>query len=178
MKAGQRILLIAYSLLVIAITVLFSLVVCGSFGSQNVLSFINTVNNNLLLSVSIWIIAVGVIIASFAMMFLGTRNSAASAMIKSTENVNINISIDHINSIAAKVVKSIESVRDTKISTTVSDHGININVKIALMSNAVVPEITSQIQKSVKDHIENMIGLTVSSIPVLVDNSIVASNGK
>jgi len=57
-----------------------------------------------------------------------------------------------------------------------TEKGMVINVKIALMSETVVPEVTLQVQSVVKSQIESVVGLIVNAVPVMVDNSIVANN--
>ena len=80
MKAGQRIILVAYSLLVIAIVVLFALLVCGSFGVDNTIKFIKEVSDNVLYLAAIITIAVSLVVISFCMMFLCVRGQESSTL--------------------------------------------------------------------------------------------------
>jgi len=116
MKIGQRVLLVTYSLLVMAIVVLFALVVCGFLGTDTTVEFIKSISGNLLYTCSIIIIALALIVFSFCMMFLGTNKRENSTVIKSTDNGSIRISIDTVNTIAAKAVKGVAGVRDAKVN--------------------------------------------------------------
>lgn len=176
MKIGQRVLLVTYSLLVMAIVVLFALVVCGFLGTDTTVEFIKSISGNLLYTCSIIIIALALIVISFCMMFLGTNKRETSTVLKSTDNGSIRISIDTVNTIAAKAVKGVAGVRDARVNAANTEKGMVINVKIALMSETVVPEVTLQVQSVVKSQIESVVGLIVNAVPVMVDNSIVANN--
>ncbi len=177
MKAGQRLILIGYSLLVIAVIVVFSLILCGAFGIANTLELIQSIQNSTFYTIGVIAIAVVLFIFSVAIMFLCSgRHAVVSTIIRSTEHGNIRVSLDTIDSIVLKTVKSISSVRDAKINSVNTETGLVINIRVALMNNSVIPEITSDIQSTVKEHVESMVGLMVAGVPILVDNSIVQSN--
>jgi uncharacterized alkaline shock family protein YloU len=176
MKAGQRIILVAYSLLVIAIVVLFALLVCGSFGVDNTIKFIKEVSDNVLYLAAIITIAVSLVVISFCMMFLCVRGQESSTLIKATENGSIRISLDTVNAIAAKAVKSVPLVRDVRVKAVNTEKGMVVNVKIALMNDSVIPEVTMQVQNVIKSQAENIFGLAIAEVPILVDNSIVSNN--
>ena len=172
MKVGQRIILITYSLLVMAIVVLFAMLVCGFFGTDSTIEFIKSVSGNVIYVASVIIIALSLVIISFCMMF----SKESSTVVKATENGNIRISLETVNTIAAKAVKGIQPVRDVKVNAVSTENGMVINVKIALMNDSVIPEVTIQVQNVVKNQVENIVGLMVNEVPVLVDNSIVSNN--
>lgn len=176
MKVGQRIILITYSLLVMAIVVLFAMLVCGFFGTDSTIEFIKSVSGNVIYVASVIIIALSLVIISFCMMFLCTNSKESSTVVKATENGNIRISLETVNTIAAKAVKGIQPVRDVKVNAVSTEKGMVINVKIALMNDSVIPEVTIQVQNVVKNQVENIVGLMVNEVPVLVDNSIVSNN--
>lgn len=177
MKAGHRLILIGYSLLVIAIVVVFALILCGAFGLIGTIGLITAIQNSTFYTIGIIAVAAVLFVLSIAIMFLGAgKGSIASTIIKSTEHGNIRVSLDTIDSIALKTVKGLNSVRDAKINSINTETGLVINIRVALMNNAIIPDVTAEIQSVVKNHVESIVGLMVAGVPILVDNSIVQSN--
>lgn len=177
MKAGQRLILIGYSLLVIAVIAVFALILCGAFGSTGTIEFIAAIQGSTFYTICIIAVSIILFVLSIAIMFLGVgKGSIASTVIKSTEHGNIRVSLDTIDSIALKTAKGISFVRDARINSINTDAGLVINIRVALMNNAIIPDVTAEIQEVVKNHVESTVGLMVVGVPILVDNSIVQSN--
>lgn len=62
-----------------------------------------------------------------------------------------------------------------RVSTSVIADGVQVRIRAAVINEAVIPEVTSKVQQTVRDSIENMVGLHVTEVKVIVDNSITAA---
>ena len=49
-----------------------------------------------------------------------------------------------------------------------------MRIRAAVINEAVIPEVTANVQQTVRDNIENMVGLHVTEVKIIVDNSITA----
>lgn len=177
MKTSQRLLLVCYSLLMISVVAIFALLLCGVFGVDQTVSFIREINGSVFYTVCTVAVAIVLVVCSFVMMFIGTGKVApSSTVIKAAEYGNIRVAIDTINAVALKTVKTVEAVRDCRVNTSVLENGLCINVKVALLNDSIIPEVTQVIQNTVKERLEGIIGMQIVSVPILVDNSIVSQN--
>lgn len=174
MKVGQRIALIAFSLMMISITVVAALFMCGLFGTEAEAALISEINGSVFYTTCVAAAAVIVCIGCFAIMFLGAgRAQPDSTVIRNTENGCIRVSIDTINSIALRIAKANQTVRDCRVRTHVTEYGLEIHVKVALTNQTIIPQATAELQQSIKNEIESVVGLQVQNVPVLIDNSLV-----
>ena len=57
--------------------------------------------------------------------------------------------------------------------THVTEYGLEIHVKVALTNQTIIPQATAELQQSIKNEIESVVGLQVQNVPVLIDNSLV-----
>ena len=48
------------------------------------------------------------------------------------------------------------------------DGGVAISLKLVLLSDANVPEVTAELQKSLKEYIEGLTGIVVNDISIMV----------
>ena len=93
-------------------------------------------------------------------------------MAASTGEGGIYINIDTVSDLANKAVKKIEGVREVRVRTSVGNDGADIKVKVSMVPDAVIPEVSAAVQKSVKNDIETLCGIKVSKVTVQVDNSV------
>ena len=77
--------------------------------------------------------------------------------------------------LAVKYSRSVAGIRDVRVSTSVIADGVQVRIRAAVINEAVIPEVTSKVQQTVRDSIENMVGLHVTEVKVIVDNSITAA---
>ncbi len=176
MKIGERLLLIFMS-------VVFFLIV-ASIGacvwSETVLYYvIDIVETSIFIKIAVSAVLLILIVLSFRSMFVSTgRKKINAALAASTDEGGIYINLDTINELASKAVKKIDAVREMKVKTVMADEGANIAIKVALSLESVIPEVSAEIQQSVKSDIEALCGIAVKKIIVQVDNSLQTQKAK
>ena len=170
MKIGERLLLIFLTM------VFFAIVLCigTCIWSYSALNFIILlVNKSVFIKIAASALLLILLVLSFRSMFVSTgKKKSNSALAASTNEGGIYINLDTINDLAEKAVKKIEDVRDLRVKTAMAEDGANIAIKVALSPECVIPEISAQIQQSVKSDIEALCGIAVKKINVQVDNSL------
>ena len=106
-------------------------------------------------------------------MFAGIGGDAKNVtMAASTEAGGIYINIDTISDLASKAVRKVEGIREIRIKTSMQEGGAYVAVKVSMAPESVIPEVSAQVQQSVKADIEGLCGIAVKKVVVQVDNSL------
>lgn len=80
------------------------------------------------------------------------------------------ISFDALENMVLQATRGIEGVRDTRTRLSVSDRGLVIYVRIATLPDIKVPDLAGEIQKNVKEYVQDISGVDVAEVKVLVEN--------
>lgn len=83
---------------------------------------------------------------------------------------NISISLNAIENLILKITRDIENVKDVKVQIKKKANGISVLLKLVVNYDIVIPELSSTLQKSIKNYIETTAGITVNDVNVRVDN--------
>ncbi len=170
MKIGERLLLVFMTIVFFAIVLCIGVCV-WSYRVHDFISFY--VGSSIFVKISISAVLLILLVLSFRSMLVSTeKKKSNSALAASTNEGGIYINLDTINELAAKAVKKIEAVREMKVKTLMAEDGANIAIKIALSPESVIPEVSAQVQQSVKSDIETLCGIAVKKINIQVDNSL------
>ena len=94
---------------------------------------------------------------------------SSNAMVKSTQEGGIFISIPALSTIAGTVASKMNEVRDMKSMITSRDDGIYMRLRVVFKPEVNVPEASTRLQTDVKQAIENQAGVPVREIRLLVD---------
>ena len=103
--------------------------------------------------------------------FFGNRPKVpSSALLKHTDLGIIRISINTLEAMTHKAVNGFNEVRDSKISILNEDDGVKIRLKVSIMPDVVLQDLSVSIQKKVKEYIEGYAGILVKEVFVYIDN--------
>jgi len=101
---------------------------------------------------------------------LKRRAVPQSITIENGFNGQVSISFAAIKVIIMKAVKQVEGVKDIRTSLKSSPEGILVTLQMMVNPELSVPELTRSIQQMVKDYLQNIGGLQVAEVKVLVDD--------
>ena len=108
---------------------------------------------------------------SIKLLFSGTRpKTPSSALLKHTDLGIIRISLNTLEAMTHKAVDSFDQVKDSKISILNEDDGVRIRLKISIMPDAILQDLSVSIQQKVKEYIEGYSGILVKEVFVYIDN--------
>lgn len=167
MNIFDRIILTIYTIFVAAVSIvaiLFStrLISLDHFGTRLALMYGH------------WEVgAVGLILLLTSLRFLLSGVSARrypETMIKSGELGNIAISLNAIENLILKITRDIENVKDVKVHIKKREDGISVMLKLVVNFDVIIPEMSSTLQKSIKNYIETTAGIMVKDVNISVDN--------
>jgi len=117
--------------------------------------------------------AVGLILLLISLRFLLSGLKAQrypETMIKSGDLGNVAISLNAIESLILKITRDIENVKDVKVHIRKKEDGISVMLKLVVNFDVIIPEMSSTLQKSIKNYIETTAGIMVKDINISVDN--------
>jgi uncharacterized alkaline shock family protein YloU len=98
----------------------------------------------------------------------GSRGVKAISIERSMTG-NIGITVPAVNAIIMMAVKKISGVKEVKAKISESPEGLIVDLQSMINPEYKVPEMSMDIQNAVKENLENIGGLKVAEIRVLVD---------
>ncbi len=95
----------------------------------------------------------------------------ASALMRQTEHGGTFIALEALDSMVQKHCRAIARVRDVHTTLQSSDDGVTIGIRLCVLPDTDVVTLSSELQKSLKEHIESLTGIQVKEIGVLVESA-------
>lgn len=175
MSMMNRILLTIYTLIIIVISVailgLFGAMTVGVVTLQSIGIFLSSIAFNWQFFLTATLIAILFLIVSIRLLFSGAKPKAPmNTLIKHTDMGMIIISVNALDSMVEKAVRSFTEVKDVKINISPEADGIKIQLKILIMPDIVLPDLTINLQQKVKEYIEDYSGVIVKEVFIYIDN--------
>jgi len=93
----------------------------------------------------------------------------ASVMVQEAENGSLYVSLPAVDSMVRRYSRDLEGIRS--LSTHVSEEeegGVSLKLKITVTETASIPSITAALQNGLRSHVEELSGLKVKNVDVLV----------
>ena len=97
----------------------------------------------------------------------------ASALIKTTDIGNTYIALSALEAMAQRHIRASSRVRDCLTAIRVGEDGssISFSVKLTVLPETPLPDLTAQLQKSLKEYVEEQSGILVGEVGVLVESA-------
>lgn len=93
-----------------------------------------------------------------------------SVLIKTTDNGSILISLSALDTMVQRSVRACPAVREVDSRLEASDQqSVCVRLRVNFAPDAVLPEVSSQIQRDVKDYIQSHAGVPVSEVQIFVE---------
>jgi uncharacterized alkaline shock family protein YloU len=115
-----------------------------------------------------------VLLISLRFLYLSLRrgNASAPSIDQRTDFGDIRISLETVENLALKAATRQRGVKDLRARIRIAESGIDIMLRAVVDGESSIPVLTEEIQKAVKEHIEEITGIPVSSVTVFVANVI------
>lgn len=169
MNLLDRLLLVLYSFSVAIITIILALIpfdfLPGSY-KQNIILFISEDSVAAIIALILFIISARLFFISFSKK----KFYSSKAVKKETEWGQINISYSTIEQLAHTASKKVNGIRDINIKATELENHIIINVLTSLNSEVNIPATTEELQRNIKEYVENFAGVRVKEVRVTIDD--------
>lgn len=105
-------------------------------------------------------------------------SSSAPSIDQRTDFGDIRISIETIENLALKAASRQRGVKDLRARIHATDAGLDIVLRTVVDGETSIPALTEDIQKTVKQHVEDISGIPVTNVSVFVANVIQTSTYK
>ncbi|MGI6175622.1 MAG: alkaline shock response membrane anchor protein AmaP [Christensenellales bacterium] len=173
MKLFDRILLAVYALIILVACVALAFVVFNATPAENITAAISNITQAWQLQAAVGIVLALLILASLRLLFLrgDRRSSERDLILKTTDHGVIRISLFTIDSLAQKHARSVSYVRDVKSQVIIYKETVRIRLKLSLMPETDIPKVTTQLQQSVKEYVEQYAGIFVQEVQIFVEDT-------
>ncbi len=175
MNLFQRLLLTIYCLSLTIISVIVFLVSLNIIQDDSVYYIIDSLYNDIETAVIAIVSSIVFIVLSLWFLTLSFRGTPkASGIHQFGEFGDIIITIDTLESIAIKAARKVKGVKDLKarVKQGETEAGIRIGLRITVDGESSIPEIIELLQQNVKSHTEEITGVSVETVTVVVENTI------
>jgi uncharacterized alkaline shock family protein YloU len=118
------------------------------------------------------IIAGVLLILSLRVFYISIRrnHTPQHSIDQRTEYGDIQISVDTIENLCLKAASKFRGVQDLKSRIRVLESGLDITIRAVVDGESSIPVLTSEVQKGVHDHVEEITGIPVSNVSVYIAN--------
>lgn len=175
MSIINRILLTIYTLIIIVISLailgLFAAMGMGIISSNSVGMFFSNVSFNWQTSLIAILVAILFIVVSIKLLLSGAKPRAPiSTLIRHTDLGMIRVSASALETMIEKAVRGFKEIKDVKINIAPETEGIKVQLKVLIMPDVILPDLTASLQQKVKEYLENYSGVSVKEVFVYIDN--------
>ncbi|MGM0880567.1 MAG: alkaline shock response membrane anchor protein AmaP [Bacillota bacterium] len=127
-------------------------------------------------SIQITIAVTGVILFVLSLRFfivsLMRGSASAPSIDQRTDFGDIRISLETIENLALKAASRQRGVKDLRARIRATDAGLDIVIRAVVDGESSIPVLTEEIQRAVKEHVEDIAGIPVMNVAVYVANII------
>ncbi|HCF48705.1 MAG TPA: alkaline shock response membrane anchor protein AmaP [Syntrophomonas sp.] len=169
MSATLRLVLFLYNLLLLALSGIF---LAAAINRPEPLAYLQlalaTPENRLIFGIAA-LLLLGATLVVFVHLFK-KEPRLEQVVVKQGLQGEIAITVPAIKVLIMKAIKQIEGVRDIRPHVAQSAEGLVIKLHMAINPELSVPELSQQIQSTVKQYLQDIGGLEVAEIRILVDD--------
>lgn len=112
------------------------------------------------------------LLIALILLIMGLRSpkKARNAIIKGSEYGQVEVSIDAIENILLRVIQQIQGIKDVSRKVVYTQDGLLITMKIRVMPDVPMPDVSSDLQSKTKEYVEQITGIAVQEVKVQVEN--------
>jgi uncharacterized alkaline shock family protein YloU len=99
------------------------------------------------------------------------RFSDQQALVQETGHGKVKVSLLAVENLVKKTVKQTKGIKDVKATVRAPEgKGLQIQIRIVISPEISVPDLTSELQQTIKDYVMDVIGIEVSEVSIVIDN--------
>lgn len=116
----------------------------------------------------------GLMLFALILLSLGLRpaKKIGTAILKSSEAGEVLISITALENMVLRVLQQIQGVKDVSRQVISSKDGLAVKIRIKVMPDVSIPAVIDELQTKTKEYLEEITGITVNEVKVMVENII------
>lgn len=153
------------------------MLVCVGFewvGKALAVDTISAIYSSSTIRLTIIIVAAVLFLISLRFIFisLSRSNQNVQSIDQRTEFGDVRISLETMENLALKSTAKHRGIKDTRVRVNATDAGMDIVLRVVVDGEASIPQLTEDVQKSVKEYVEDITGIPVVNVSVFVANII------
>lgn len=175
MKILERLALIIFSIIILILAVVSCLVVFDLVELEKITEYINDVIENETVARVVVISSIVCILLAIKALFFPSRikkkEEIKSGVLLENRDGRLLISKDTIENLIISVVKSFKDAMDVQTKVLLdADNNITVFISLLVNENAVIKELSSNIQTKIKETVKRNTDLDVNQININVKN--------
>ena len=175
MKILERLALILFSIIILILAVVSCLVVFDLVQLDNISEYLNDVIQNEIVARTVVISSVVCILLAIKALFFSSRinkkEEIKSGILLENKDGRLLISKDTIENLITSVVKSFKDAIDAQTKVFLdSENNITVFISLLVNEQAIIKELSSNIQTKIKETVKRNTDLDVNQININVKN--------
>ena len=175
MKFIDKASLVIFSFIVLVLSMMMCFLVFGWVSVQNVEWFLKVIlANNIYTNIALGVSIVFILLAVKCIYFMPDdkkEKDKGEGVLLENQDGKLLISKDTIENLVNSVAKGFESTQNVKTEVIIdSENKLNINVKLLVLPNTVITELSTNLQIRIKEVVKNATNLEINKINVTVKN--------
>ena len=169
MNTIDRLILFIFSAVVAAISIITAFIPLPFFPY----SFRDTISKFIFESKGISILSIILLILSLRFLLKSYKfeSDTYSYIESQSEFGQIRISYNTLRALALSGIKKVKGIKDASVNIDTIEGEILIKVTVSFYGDVVIPETSTELQKTIKEVVERVTGLTVKEITITVDET-------
>lgn len=175
MKILDKIALVIYSLIILAIAVISSMLVFGWLAPELVGNTIMSIIKGEKTSIALLVVNVIFILLSIKCIFFRKSDKNVKpedqGILLQNENGKLIISKDTIENLVNNIIPQFESVEGATSSIALnSENNLVINLNLTVGENVVIKELSANLQEKIKTAVKTALDLEVKEVNIKIKN--------
>jgi hypothetical protein len=175
-KFIDKLLLVLLLLFTVALSALCFGIAMDLIAGALITDYAATVTNGLVVNRLIMggIGLVLLIVALRLFIAMGRREAAprektpVSALLSAGENGTAYITLAALDSLVQRHCRANQRIKECESNVIATPSGIAVSLKLQVAPDTVIPELSAQLQKSLKEYMETISGITVTGVDILI----------
>jgi uncharacterized alkaline shock family protein YloU len=176
-KILDRLLLFVYTIVILVASAIVLVATFAWIPENKAAAFVGRLYHDL--PTAYTSIAVSAVVLLLSIRFLYITLRRGRAQVPSIDQRNdfgdVRISLDTVENLCLKAASRSRGVKDVKARVRVNPSGIEIVIRALVDGDSSIPELSEEMQRSVKSLVEEITGIPVASVTVFVANIVQAA---
>jgi uncharacterized alkaline shock family protein YloU len=169
-KLFDRLLLTILTLIIILLSLILLSVALQIIPAADIADLLSEVSYGWP-AIILGVISLVLFLAGIRLLVAGyARNKPLSALLANTDLGVIRISINTLDTLTQKAVRHFKEVKEVKSVVLADPEGVRVQLKISVLPEVVMPELSRNIQEKVKEYVEALSGIQVREVQIYIDN--------
>lgn len=159
-----------WALLVATIAALLMLVPILNGVGGIIIDFINFIQESYVFAI-VFALVFGLSLWLFAVQFRGSGGAQTpSNVILQVDEGEVRIAMTAIETLVQQAAGQIKGIREVRPSFFSQEEGLGVYIRTTVSADESIPELSSQLQKVVRDHVLRIAGINIEEVKVLVES--------